>query len=228
MRVAWFSARLPTAIQGLDPRASRAGGGDRHHLGGYAPRRGYDPVRVPAGRSDRDLRAVLIGTTWRLACHRRDLFADAANPRSAFTFFTFPAASDVPAARLTGDGHTVAAAVLLPVGTASWLVLSYSVPLRLIGKAASAPSLAGASGTWFLWAVGARSHGGRRRADRTRIVDPEHPYAVAAIEVLSEGSNEDQPLTAPAQMAEAVTRTAHADPANLSGLHRVVGQRIAA
>lgn len=90
------------------------------------------------------------------------------------------------AARLTGDGHTVAAAVLLAVGTASWLALSYSVPLRLIGKAASAPSLARANGTWLLWAVGAQSICGRRRADRTRILSPEHPSAVAAIDVLSE------------------------------------------
>ncbi len=100
---------------------------------------------------------LVAGNAWRLARYRRDLLADVASPRSTFAFFTFPAASDVLATRLAGDGHTVAAAVLLAVGTATWLLLSYSVPLRLVGETALAPALAGANGSWLLWAVGTQS-----------------------------------------------------------------------
>ncbi len=89
----------------------------------------------------------------RLAWFRRELAADMGDPRRAFGFFTVVAASDVISAGLAGDGHVTAAAVLLAVAGASWVLLSCSVPLLLAGR----PSLAGANGTWFLWVVGAES-----------------------------------------------------------------------
>jgi hypothetical protein len=61
------------------------------------------------------------------------LLADARDPSWALAFFTFAAASDVLAARLAGDGHTVAAAVLMAAGRVGWLLLSYSLPLLLVG-----------------------------------------------------------------------------------------------
>ena len=66
---------------------------------------------------------------WRLAGYRREFLADAGDPRRAFAVFTFAAGSDVLAARLAGDGHSVAAAALPAAGGASWLLLSYSPPL---------------------------------------------------------------------------------------------------
>jgi tellurite resistance protein TehA-like permease len=100
---------------------------------------------------------LVIAYGWRLACYRREFLADVADPRRAFAFFTFTAASDVLAARLAGDGHTVAAAVLLAAGGAGWLLLSYSMPLLLAGRPSLAPALAGANGTWFIWVVGTQS-----------------------------------------------------------------------
>lgn len=94
---------------------------------------------------------------WRLARYRREFLADARDPARSFAFFSFVAASDVLAARLAGDGHQVAAAALLAAGGAGWLLLSYSLPLVLIGRAGSAPALAGANGTWFIWVVGTQS-----------------------------------------------------------------------
>jgi tellurite resistance protein TehA-like permease len=88
----------------------------------------------------------------RLAVNRAGVRADAADPGRAFGFFTLAAGSDVLAARLAAGGWPAAAAVLLVIGGISWLVLSYLPPLLLTGR-----SLAGASGSWFLWPVATQS-----------------------------------------------------------------------
>jgi tellurite resistance protein TehA-like permease len=94
---------------------------------------------------------------WRLAAYRRQIRADAADPSRAFGFFTLAAGSGVLASRLAGDGHTVVAAVLLVIGGTSWALLSYGLPLLLAGGSDWRPALAGANGTWFLWAVATQS-----------------------------------------------------------------------
>ena len=94
---------------------------------------------------------------WRLVRYRPEFLADMRDPHRAFAFFTVTAASDVLAARLAGDGHTAAAVVLLVIGIAAWLVLSYSLPLLLVGRPSAQPALAGANGTWFVWVVGTQS-----------------------------------------------------------------------
>jgi hypothetical protein len=63
---------------------------------------------------------LVVAYGWRLAGYRREFLADAADPRRAFAFFTFAATSDVLAARLAGDGHSAAAAVLMVAGGARW------------------------------------------------------------------------------------------------------------
>lgn len=100
---------------------------------------------------------LAAGYGWRFAAYRREFRADAADPRKAFAFFTFVAASDELAARLAGDGHQAAAVVLLAAGGAGWLMLSYTVPLLLAGRPGLAPALTGANGTWFIWVVGTQS-----------------------------------------------------------------------
>jgi tellurite resistance protein TehA-like permease len=94
---------------------------------------------------------------WRLAVYGRAVRADAADPRRAFGFFTLAAGSDVLAAGLAADGHIVAAAVLLAIGGISWAALSYGLPMALVAGNVSRPALAGANGTWFLWAVATQS-----------------------------------------------------------------------
>lgn len=61
------------------------------------------------------------------------------------------------AARLAADAHTAAAAVLLVIGGASWVVLGYGLPLLLAGGGIARPVLSGANGSWFLWPVAAQS-----------------------------------------------------------------------
>jgi tellurite resistance protein TehA-like permease len=101
---------------------------------------------------------LVAAGAWRLAACRRQVAEDLRDPRRAFGFFTLPAASNVLAATLGGDGHAVAAAILLTIGGITWAVLSYSVPLVLIAGGRSAvPPAAGANGAWFLWAVATQS-----------------------------------------------------------------------
>lgn len=92
----------------------------------------------------------------RLAACPGEVRADATDPRRSFGFFTVAAGSDVLAARLAADAHTAAAAVLLVIGGASWVLLSYSLPLLVAGPGRPA-ALSGANGSWFLWPVAAQS-----------------------------------------------------------------------
>jgi tellurite resistance protein TehA-like permease len=112
-------------------------------------------ILLGAGIAAYVLLAVI--NVWRAAAYPREMRADAADPRGAFGFFTLAAGSDVLAAGLAGDGHTAAALVLLVIGGTSWLLFSYALPMLLAGRDRSASALAGANGTWFLWAVAAQS-----------------------------------------------------------------------
>jgi tellurite resistance protein TehA-like permease len=94
---------------------------------------------------------------WRFASYRNEFLASAADSRTAFSLFTFTAASDVLGARLAADGHYRAIAVLLVVAGLSWLLLCYGVPLYLITTHGSRSALAGINGSWFLWVVGTQS-----------------------------------------------------------------------
>lgn len=94
---------------------------------------------------------------WRFAGYRPEFMADATGPRTAFSLFTFTAGSDVLGARLAGGGHYTAAAVLLVVSGAFWLLLSYGVPLILITGHGTGSALAGINGNWFLWTVATQS-----------------------------------------------------------------------
>ena len=101
---------------------------------------------------------VLIGCyIWRFASCRPEFMADATGPRTAFSLFTFTAASDVLGSRLGGGGYYMAAVVLLIVAGTVWLLLSYWVPLALITSRGTGSALAGINGTWFLWTVGTQS-----------------------------------------------------------------------
>jgi len=94
---------------------------------------------------------------WRFARYRQQFLAGATAPATAFSLFTFTAASDVLGARLAADGHFTATAVLLGVAGLSWLPLCYGVPLNLITSHGTRSALAGINGSWFLWVVGTQS-----------------------------------------------------------------------
>jgi tellurite resistance protein TehA-like permease len=101
--------------------------------------------------------ALVVAYGWRLIQYRPQFLADLANPLMAFAFFTFVAGSNVLGTRLALDGHHAWTGVLLIVATAAWLLLTYGVPLGLVTRHGTQSALAGADGTWFLWAVGTQS-----------------------------------------------------------------------
>jgi tellurite resistance protein TehA-like permease len=120
---------------------------------------------------------LVVAYGWRLAGYRREFLADLADPRKAFAFFTFVAASDVLGSRLAADGHSWATVCLLIAAVLAWLVLNYGAPLMLITRHGTQPALSGANGTWFIWVVGTQS----LAVSATALPSP--PAAVVALSV---------------------------------------------
>lgn len=108
--------------------------------------------------------ALWAAYAWRLVRRRQRVVRDLAGPQG-FAFLTVVAASNVLASRLVAGHRIGAAAVLLAVGTAGWLVLGYGIPLLLItaGRPCSRSSTFNVNlgeqvnGTWFVWVVGTES-----------------------------------------------------------------------
>ncbi|MGW3045784.1 tellurite resistance/C4-dicarboxylate transporter family protein [Kitasatospora sp. NPDC001159] len=99
---------------------------------------------------------LLAASAWRLLRWPRRLVSDLVGPRG-FASLTVVAASGVLSARLAADGHRTAAAVLLAVGAAGWLLLGYGIPLAMIASTGRRPSLGQVNGAWFIWTVGTQS-----------------------------------------------------------------------
>ena len=97
-----------------------------------------------------------------LARYPRAVRADMHDPRRAFGFFTLTAGWTYWLCGLR-ETATSPRRVLLIIGGACWMLLSYGCPLLLAGqgvmRAAEAdrgdlrPALAAANGAWFLWPV---------------------------------------------------------------------------
>lgn len=99
---------------------------------------------------------LVVALAWRVVRFRRRVLLDALGPR-AFAFLTFPAATNVLATRFAMGGWWGAAAALLAVGTASWVLLDYGLPLGLITHPGRRPDLGKVNGTWFMWVVATQS-----------------------------------------------------------------------
>jgi tellurite resistance protein TehA-like permease len=176
----------------LTPPRSAAGAAIRNLNPGYFALVMATGIVSRAVRSDGSARlsGILLGLTiacyavlvvaygWRLAGYRREFLADLANPRKAFAFFTFVAASDVLGSRLAADGHSGATVGLLIVASAAWLLLNYGIPAMLIARPGTEPLLAGANGSWFVWVVGTQS-----LAVSATVLPPPVPAALVALSV---------------------------------------------
>jgi tellurite resistance protein TehA-like permease len=82
---------------------------------------------------------------------------DFMDPRRAFGFFTFVAATNVLGVRLGMQGWYAATAGLLVVAGLTWLVLGYVVPWTAVLGQQERPIVAAANGTWFIWVVASQS-----------------------------------------------------------------------
>ena len=100
---------------------------------------------------------LVVLTVWRAVSFPGALRDDFADPRRAFGFFTFVAATDVLGTRLAFDAHHDAALALLALGWVSWLILGYTVPWTAVLGQTKRPVLHHANGTWFIWVVASQS-----------------------------------------------------------------------
>lgn len=100
---------------------------------------------------------LVLATLWRLVAYRQEMLADLRNPKRAFGYFTFVAATGVVAVCAVAADRTALALALLVVATAAWFVLGYAVPWMALFGPRSHPSLVSADGTWFVWVVASQS-----------------------------------------------------------------------
>jgi tellurite resistance protein TehA-like permease len=103
------------------------------------------------------LAALIVLLVCRLGTRPRHVLADLADPTRAFGYFAVVAAANVVAAGLAGYGRRDLAVPLAALAAAIWLILTYTIPVRLILGSRDVPVLAAVDGTWFLWVVGTQS-----------------------------------------------------------------------
>lgn len=101
---------------------------------------------------------VLVAmTAWRAVAFPRRLGVDARDPHRSFGFFTLVAGSSVIGDRFVVAGMDAVAYALLTAAIAAWLVLGYLVPWLTLVRRGGRTALAGADGSWFIWAVASQS-----------------------------------------------------------------------
>ena len=99
---------------------------------------------------------LVLLNAWRLLSYRHAVSSDFNDPRRAFGFFTFVAATNVLGVRL-GVAHPGATVALLVVSGVTWLVLGYVVPWTAVLGRQERPVVATANGSWFVWVVASQS-----------------------------------------------------------------------
>jgi tellurite resistance protein TehA-like permease len=100
---------------------------------------------------------LVILTAWRFVAYRAAAVEDFMDPRRAFGYFTFVAATNVLGARLAVAGQHTTTAVLLVVSGLVWVVLGYVVPWTAVLGREERPVVVTANGTWFIWVVASQS-----------------------------------------------------------------------
>ncbi|SDB80003.1 Tellurite resistance protein TehA [Raineyella antarctica] len=93
----------------------------------------------------------------RWARHRSAMVADLRNPRTAFQFFTFVAATDVVGAALAGHGLWGVTAALLAVAGSVWAVLGYVIPGIAVLTRQDTSIVGSVNGSWLVWVVASQS-----------------------------------------------------------------------
>ena len=93
---------------------------------------------------------------WRWRAERQSFQEDFADPRRAFSFFTFVAGTNVLGVRLSLNGWYDLTAVLLVIAFIGWVILGYIIPWVAFHQPVR-DLLATANGTWFIWVVGCQS-----------------------------------------------------------------------
>lgn len=101
--------------------------------------------------------ALIVLNIWRIIAARHAMVDDFRDPKRAFGFFTFVAATNVLGVRMEAEDWHTAAAALLVVASLVWLVLGYVIPWSAVMGRSERPVVALANGTWFIWVVASQS-----------------------------------------------------------------------
>ena len=100
---------------------------------------------------------LLVLNALRFGLARHAMAEDFHDPKRAFGFFTFVAATNVLGVRAAAEGWLNVTGALLLVGGLSWFVLGYVVPWSAVLGREERPVLTSANGTWFIWVVASQS-----------------------------------------------------------------------
>jgi len=100
---------------------------------------------------------LVVLTVWRFVAYRHAAVEDFMDPRRAFGYFTFVAATNVLGVRLGIAGHHSVTVAMLVVSGLVWLVLGYVVPWTAVLGRDERPVVVTANGTWFIWVVASQS-----------------------------------------------------------------------
>ncbi|MDO5736041.1 MAG: tellurite resistance/C4-dicarboxylate transporter family protein [Propionibacteriaceae bacterium] len=100
---------------------------------------------------------LCVLNVWRFVQFRHALASDFRDPKRAFGFFTFVAATNVLGARAAAQGWFQVTAALLAISVVVWIVLGYVIPWSAVLGQEQRPVVALANGTWFIWVVASQS-----------------------------------------------------------------------
>jgi tellurite resistance protein TehA-like permease len=105
--------------------------------------------------------AVLVGVSaWRVGAFGRDVRGELRRPDRLFSYFAFPAAASVLAARLAGPtpaSRVSLIAALAVVTAVAWIALSGVVLVFLATWAGPRRAVTDVNGSWQLWVVGTQA-----------------------------------------------------------------------
>ncbi|HEY6315290.1 MAG TPA: tellurite resistance/C4-dicarboxylate transporter family protein [Streptosporangiaceae bacterium] len=131
---------------------------------------------------------LVVASAWRVAAFGQEVRGELRRPDRVFSYFAFPAAASVVAARLAGSGSPVVVAVLVVVTVLAWVAVTCLVLGFPAFVARARRAIADVNGTWELWVVGTQSTAIAATSAYAAGVVPARLAAWAAIVVWSAGA----------------------------------------
>jgi len=134
---------------------------------------------------------LLVASAWRVAASGREVRGELSRPDRLFSYFAFPAAASVLAARLAGPGARGSAGVvaaLTSVTAVAWIALSGVVLAFLASWAGPRRAITEVNGGWQLWVVGTQAAAIAATSAYTAGVLPGRVAAWAAVVAWTTGA----------------------------------------
>jgi tellurite resistance protein TehA-like permease len=100
---------------------------------------------------------LVVASAWRIGAFGRQVRGELGRPDGLFSYFTFPAAASVLAARLAGYGPPAVVGALTAVTAVAWIALNGVVLAFLAAWAGPRRAITDVNGSWQLWVVGTQA-----------------------------------------------------------------------